>query len=1080
MTAPSFSSFPPSFSSFPDLAQDSTKPSASSSGAPRDSGARGNSRRSEKDSSQHRKRRKDKRVDEHVDHPARHKRTTSSRHTSPPFDDERTKAKEDLELRTGRPSEQSALDRPIFYSDKKGDPLNLRYGGLDTKEVPRYYLVGGGKKILGLSHAWTALRRTGKAVEVAVGGRRKMPSITDSKSRALLNAPPVRRLVASADSARKFQEVEGFIRLPSLRHRQHGDEQYRTIERSKDDADSDYESDSASDTSESTGDEGDAPVLTAYQEKMRDLERQLSADPASIDTWLALLSHSLSQMPLASKNATKARSEITLSILTRALSSLPNNFPSTRLTLLYLQAGEEVWTVEKLKDEWETALKSSDPEIRMAWLEWRIRRAEAGVEGMLEDARRVLSMLTNEIERLRVLWRLATGLRQAGFTERSMALFQAQAEVCFRSPAIDDAVSFEDQLDLMEEFWESEIPRIGEPGATGWATWIAEGRPDPNGIPSISRTRAASKSYDPYMKWAEDEMRADQSLQAALRSTDAEADLDPYATILFTDIRPFLSAIVSVRAKNLLRLIWLSFLGLHIPGFETSLALSPTTENTGDRWSETYLISPPYLTAIYPSSSNARRIAANSQAGVIVGKEQEYAAVFGPVKHWGYRAVAPLEAHEFRNGEKRWGMWTSEDVQGVNIEFVRRVFEQCRSGAEDVEWDVLALAFEAAINVKSALKLSRSFLANARESLPHWAAHARLERIRGRLDDARKVYQTVLTAPTSSQNRLSTGQLWWDWAEMEWLAGHPTSAAEVALRAAGVEGSGGIALLRAKRVFEDTVREIPVVLWKVREAWIRIGALLELTAGSDLPLFLTGPLEAGSVAQESMAVASLSMLFHHIVTLHSPTRPGILRERLEKAVELFPNNTVILGMFLEMQKGQGVWGRVRELVGEAAGDGSVREKSVSRRVVDVWIAGWEQGRWEWEIERTRSGLAAAVDSERTRGSPVLWRIFIEFEIRTGQLQRAKNLMFRAIGQCPLVKELYLVAFDRLRPVFSPRELNSLGETMAERGLRMRRGLDEALEGWEEAREAEVNESSTSGEEDEIEYNAKELKRLKPY
>jgi hypothetical protein len=40
---------------------------------------------------------------------------------------------------------------------------------------------------------------------------------------------------------------------------------------------------------------------------------------------------------------------------------------------------------------------------------------------------------------------------------------------------------------------------------------------------------------------------------------------------------------------------------------------------------------------------------------------------------------------------------------------------------------------------------------------------------------------------------------------------------------------------------------------------------------------------------------------------------------------------------------------------------------------------------------------------RTGGSAVLWRIFIEFEIRVGQLLKAKNLLLRAIGNCPLVK-----------------------------------------------------------------------------
>ena len=266
-------------------------------------------------------------------------------------------------------------------------------------------------------------------------------------------------------------------------------------------------------------------------------------------------------------------------------------------------------------------------------------------------------------------------------------------------------------------------------------------------------------------------------------------------------------------------------------------------------------------------------------------------------------------------------------------------------------------------HIRSALKKSRRFLASVPESLPHWAAHARLERLRGRLDEARKVYQTVLSSPASTRSRLSTGPLWWDWAEMEWLANDSDAATRVVLRAAEVEGLG-MAILRGRRAIEATVQEIPETLWKVREAWIRLGVLLELLTGHSLPSFLTAPLEGGSTVQESMAVASLGMFYHHISTLKSPTRPAVLRERLEKAVELFPNNTILLGMFLDMQKGQGLWGRVRELGDVSISCDMVYEKGISRRAVEIWLGGGEKGRWLWEVERIRGSLTAAIASER--------------------------------------------------------------------------------------------------------------------
>jgi len=74
-------------------------------------------------------------------------------------------------------------------------------------------------------------------------------------------------------------------------------------------------------------------------------------------------------------------------------------------------------------------------------------------------------------------------------------------------------------------------------------------------------------------------------------------------------------------------------------------------------------------------------------------------------------------------------------------------------------------------------------------------------------------------------------------------------------------------------------------------------------------------------------------------------------------------------------------------------------------------------------------------------------------------------------------ELYLVAFGPLRSVFSGRELNRMADAMAERGLRLRSGLEEVIERWEIEG---VDKGGMSESEDEIEEDAKELRRLMPY
>lgn len=80
----------------------------------------------------------------------------------------------------------------------------------------------------------------------------------------------------------------------------------------------------------------------------------------------------------------------------------------------------------------------------------------------------------------------------------------------------------------------------------------------------------------------------------------------------------------------------------------------------------------------------------------------------------------------------------------------------------------------------------------------------------------------------------------------------------------------------------------------------------------------------------------------------------------------------------------------------------------------------------------------------------------------------------------LVLELYLLAFVTLRNEFLPHELNSLADTMAERGLRLRTSLDELLEKYGSRIDNTVEAVETEEGSNELEENSSELRRLMPY
>jgi hypothetical protein len=204
---------------------------------------------------------------------------------------------------------------------------------------------------------------------------------------------------------------------------------------------------------------------------------------------------------------------------------------------------------------------------------------------------------------------------------------------------------------------------------------------------------------DPYRQWAFHEIQQDQSSLLPAKSFDSSDEDDPYSTVLFSDIRSILFEVRRQGTPNALRLAWLSFLGLHIPGFAASLSSNHDT-NWDDRWNTGYLTSRPYLDAIFHAESSGRILTTESAAGVLVGKEKEYADSFRiPVKEWGGNVLECLDFSVTGSKELR-SWWNEEDIAGVNVLVVRRIFGQLRAGNKDAEWDTMALAFESVVNMK--------------------------------------------------------------------------------------------------------------------------------------------------------------------------------------------------------------------------------------------------------------------------------------------------------------------------------------------------------------------------------------------
>lgn len=231
-----------------------------------------------------------------------------------------------------------------------------------------------------------------------------------------------------SSSKHEIDLVSDFIALPSTRTSTDPLSSYRSIETTKSDSEDDA---SQSDRRASTDtDEDETVSRNAHQELLTSLEATLREDPSSIPTWLKLIKHSLADTPLTSKAAlNRARAEIKLSIIERAMLADPKNRESIELRIQWLDAGSEIWDQTKLDKEWEmTVHELGDQKAPVSlknaiwneWLRWRIssvgRRAHdrTSVDSILDDARRVIENVDGDLAKVKVFWRIAVTLKEAG------------------------------------------------------------------------------------------------------------------------------------------------------------------------------------------------------------------------------------------------------------------------------------------------------------------------------------------------------------------------------------------------------------------------------------------------------------------------------------------------------------------------------------------------------------------------------------------------------------------------------------------------------------------------------------------
>ncbi|UKZ77338.1 hypothetical protein TrVFT333_005058 [Trichoderma virens FT-333] len=986
----------------------------------------------------------------------------SRRHRDHRRDRDRDRARREP---SSREKTADAAEKPKSVSKPQGVP------GLF---VPAYRRHGGGR-VLGTEGRLVihrdgprdqfSLRMPGEGFHTFSGRdglRSKMPRVESRQIRAVTRS-------VDADAA---YEIEGYLPLSSSkkRKRDQRDEEssdderpsYRSIEgkakpRQPSESGSDEDSDMSIDMLA-------VDQSNPLKEKSIKLSKQVKDTPEDIDAWLELVDHQDALLKAGEdldhsilENEAHSFAEIKVSMLESALQNTRNAEDRRRVLVYLMREGAKVWTSKATTKKWSEVLKDEDDHFllwktHLDFLTSNITTFQYDdIKKMLLDRLRFsLSRLTSNQpkgaieEAIFVFLRATRFVHDAGYKELAVAAWQGLLELnLFRPLAIEDEQS---ALESFHDFWESEVPRIGDTGANGWRHYVEAGSDGDAAEPVEAAPVAPSSSRDVYKAWGHLEHSRSETAKMPARTMDDGTDDDPFRVVMYSDIQPFLFFIpTSILPEVSMQLIDAFLL---FCGFPPAFRASNWTETAYD---DQFITSSLVKIDLHPikhhedDMENWHKSDPRFDMGVKAAVSPSL--LFGGSKWFQYIPAGsqnPIAS----------SLWVSEALrQLVHI-----------AGIEGLAQYYLATVFsnEQTSVKKSAKALLKKYPANSELYNAYAVAESAND-----LNVASKVLGAAIESSSLSA-KWYRFLFYGSWSWMEFEAGH-IDLAKVRLCGSVDENLKG----------KDTGTDIPEVgsttLLKAHQTFTSdfheylhggdvIGASV-LAECMILLSYLTAPgnSEPTSVSQGNIAAAMntvdmISQEFQsqdrlmahervlqyaaHLLYLHAskgPFRRVYLREKLSGFIRQFPRNSVFLSMFEWADASLRVIDETRDLLYDHV---LVKQHDcISSRVFTI-----QHELTHGNANTTKTAFEQALASDVCQNSPALWMSYIRF--CNGQKQfraKAKDVFYRALRHCPGSKEVMMEAFLTLIRDMESDELKAVYNAMTSKGMRVHVDMEEFLD-----------------------------------
>lgn len=508
----------------------------------------------------------------------------------------------------------------LFAIDRMGDPDNLIFGALHRYATPSYFRLGAGnvlgssqeqkidrslsnEKALILSHREHGLSKKGERPSLWKSSRNSTRELKISLQANHL--PDVDATVdfVSLSAARRTKRRRGNdgSSLNSESSSVEDGEHYRSIEGK---AKSHYKPAGHdlmfNEDPSSADDQGERHVSIdkSAQDRRVELSGRIEADPDNYGAWLNLINNQddILKVSRTSKRREltsaerRANADIKLSMYQKALEKVTDAEGRENLVLGMLDQGAQIWTSEKLSSELKSLLQNNPGFLRL-WTKhldfkqtnftaFKYEEVQTVYFECLDFLSRVQQDYVKPIAekkqiyeiQLYILLRMTLFLRESGFPEFGVAAWQAMLEYAFFKPAYfsnkehnSGGSLHQTTLSKFEEFWDSEVPRIGENNSEGWASYFHKQGDAPQ--PKRRESHPTRILKDLWQSWLLTERRHYLLARKPARTIDDVEENDPYGVILFSDIRPFLIDCPSQISQETLLDAFLAF--CHLPTLET-------------------------------------------------------------------------------------------------------------------------------------------------------------------------------------------------------------------------------------------------------------------------------------------------------------------------------------------------------------------------------------------------------------------------------------------------------------------------------------------------------------------------------